>query len=50
MIKDSTSWHHTPFGQRVMIDGHPYFVISTASHRKDRNVAARRALAALAGL
>jgi hypothetical protein len=50
MIKDSTSWHHTPLGQRVMLQGHPYFVISSPPVRKDRDAAARRALADLAGL
>jgi hypothetical protein len=50
MIKDATSWHHTSFGKRVMTPQPPYFVISAPSQRKDRDAAARRALANLAGL
>jgi len=49
MINDTTSWHHTPLGRRVMTPQAPYFVISP-SPRRNRDGAARRALADLAGL
>jgi hypothetical protein len=50
MINDATSWHHTPLGRRVMTPQAPYFVISAPSPRRNRDGAARRALADLAGL
>ncbi|MGH8972154.1 MAG: hypothetical protein ACRD0C_03000 [Acidimicrobiia bacterium] len=50
MTKDTTSWHHAPFGRRVMIPGHPYFVMTSPTDPTGRDAAARRALADLAGL
>jgi hypothetical protein len=53
MAQNATShltWHHKPFGRRVVSPEQPYFFISHTAHAADRDARRRRNLADVAGL